>query len=372
MNIFYSWPVQNTIVILLFAFFAFFAWRLSKRDYWRLAAKEIAHKKAAVISFVILAIYLAIAVLDSVGWSRPLINKESGKLMTHPQTGRIIYDTGATALDYILAPLTEKKEKTYSSPLAETQFNSTSEPDGKGGVIRVNKPLNHPGQHLLGTDMIGSDVLVLSLKSIRTGMIVGFLTTLLAIPFALFFGLCAGFYGGWVDDAVQYICTLLSSIPSVLLIAAMMVVFGRGLPQLCLAMGIASWTGLCRLLRGEAMRLREADFTQAAVAMGVPSWKIILRHLLPNVLHLVLINIVLRFSGEVLAEAALTYLGIGVDAETMSWGTMINDARSELTRDPIIWWKLSSAFVFMAGLLLPANIFGDALRDALDPRLRTQ
>ena len=101
-------------------------------------------------------------------------------------------------------------------------------------------------------------------------------------------------------------------------------------------------------------------------------WKIIFRHIIPNVLHLILITAMLRFSSEVLSEAALTYLGIGVGADTMSWGAMINDARSELTRAPIIWWKLLAAFIFMIGLVLPANIFGDTLRDALDPRLRTQ
>ena len=178
--------------------------------------------------------------------------------------------------------------------------------------------------------------------------------------------------GGFVDDALQYICTVFSSVPTVLFIAAFMLIFGTGLPQLCVAMGIASWTGLYRLLRGETLRLREAEFVQASVAMGTSTWRILLRHIIPNVMHLVLITAVLRFSSGVLAEAVLTYLGIGVGADTVSWGSMINDARTELTRDPIIWWKLCSAFVFMLGLVLPANIFGDAVRDALDPRLRTQ
>ncbi len=192
------------------------------------------------------------------------------------------------------------------------------------------------------------------------------------MPFALFSGVVSGYMGGFVDDALQYVCTVFSSVPTVLFIAAFMLIFGTGLPQLCVAMGIASWTGLYRLLRGETLRLREAEFVQASVAMGTSTWRILLRHIIPNVMHLVLITAVLRFSSGVLAEAVLTYLGIGVGADTVSWGSMINDARTELTRDPIIWWKLCSAFVFMLGLVLPANIFGDAVRDALDPRLRTQ
>jgi peptide/nickel transport system permease protein len=137
-------------------------------------------------------------------------------------------------------------------------------------------------------------------------------------------------------------------------------------------MGITSWTGLCRVLRGETLKLREADFVQASEAMGIPRLKIMLKDIVPNVMHIVLITAVLSFSGRVLAEAVLSYLGVGVGADTISWGTMINDARLELARSPVIWWKLFAAFIFMLGLVLPANLFGDAVRDALDPKLRTQ
>ena len=243
--------------------------------------------------------------------------------------------------------------------------------DEMGRPHRVHPPLRHPRAHLLGTDRVGTDVLYQAVKSIRTGLIIGLLTTLVAIPFSLLAGLSAGYYGGFVDDAVQYVYSVLNSIPTVLFVAAFMLVCGQGLPQLCLAMGISSWTTLCRLVRAETLKLREMEYVQAAVILGQPSWLIICRHILPNLLHVVLITVVLRFSSEVLAEAALTYLGIGVGAETCSWGAMINEARTELTRDPVIWWKLAAAFTFMLGLVLPANIFGDAVRDALDPKLRT-
>ena len=137
-------------------------------------------------------------------------------------------------------------------------------------------------------------------------------------------------------------------------------------------MGITSWTGLCRLLRGEALKLREMEYVQAANAFGVSRTRMILRHIVPNVTHLVIITMVLQFSGLVLAEAVLSYIGIGVGAETGSWGNMINTARMELSREPVVWWNLLAAFVFMFALVLPANIFGDAVRDALDPRLRTK
>jgi peptide/nickel transport system permease protein len=135
-------------------------------------------------------------------------------------------------------------------------------------------------------------------------------------------------------------------------------------------LGITGWIGLCRLLRGETLKLREMDYVQAATALGVGSWRIIIRHILPNVMHIVLISVVLDFSGLVLAEAVLSYVGVGVDPAMISWGNMINSARMEMAREPIVWWSLVAAFIFMFGLVLSANLFSDAVRDALDPRLR--
>jgi peptide/nickel transport system permease protein len=125
-------------------------------------------------------------------------------------------------------------------------------------------------------------------------------------------------------------------------------------------------------LRGETLKLREADYVQAATALGVRHITIISRHILPNVLHLVMITVVLDFSGLVLAEAVLSYINIGVDPTMNSWGNMINGARMELAREPVVWWSLAAAFVFMFVLVLAANLFADVVRDAYDPRLRAQ
>jgi peptide/nickel transport system permease protein len=138
---------------------------------------------------------------------------------------------------------------------------------------------------------------------------------------------------------------------------------------LCIILGVTSWTGLCRLLRGESLKLREHDYVQAAVSLGVGQANIIARHILPNVLHIVMITVVLDFSALVLAEAVLSYINIGVDPTTNSWGNMINSARLELAREPIVWWSLAAAFVFMFTLVLAANLFADVVRDAFDPRL---
>lgn len=241
--------------------------------------------------------------------------------------------------------------------------------------------------HVLGTDKVGQDVLYLSLKSIRTGLVIGTVTTLVMLPFALFLGIAAGYYRGWVDDVIQYIYTVLSSIPGVLLIAAAVLImqvtiekhaewFSSSIERadlrllfLCLILGVTSWTGLCRLLRGEALKLRELEYIQAAQAFGVSSLRILSRHILPNVMHIVLIAVVMDFSALVLAEAVLSYVGVGVDPSTNSFGTLINNARMEMGREPVVWWTLAAAFSFMLVLVLAANLFADAVRDAFDPRL---
>jgi peptide/nickel transport system permease protein len=244
--------------------------------------------------------------------------------------------------------------------------------------------------HVLGTDKVGQDVLYLALKSIRTGLVIGSLTTLVMLPLAVLLGITAGYFRGWIDDVIQYVYTTLNSIPAVLLIAAavlMAQVYMDTHPNLfetvsaradfrllflCIILGITSWTGLCRLLRGEALKLREMEYIQAAQAFGVSNLRIIIRHILPNLMHIVLISIVMDFSGLVLAEAVLSYVGVGVDPSMISFGTMINSARLEMAREPMVWWSLAAAFSFMFLLVLCANLFADAVRDAFDPRFQTR
>ena len=138
---------------------------------------------------------------------------------------------------------------------------------------------------------------------------------------------------------------------------------------LCLILGMTSWTGLCRLLRGETLKLRELEYIQAAQSFGVSSLRILSRHIMPNVMHIILIALVMDFSGLVLAEAVLSYVGVGVDPSMISFGTMINGARLEMAREPMVWWALAAAFSFMLVLVLAANLFADAVRDAFDPRM---
>jgi peptide/nickel transport system permease protein len=242
--------------------------------------------------------------------------------------------------------------------------------------------------HIFGTDKVGRDVFYLALKSIRTGLVIGTLTTLVVLPFAVALGIMAGYFRGLIDDLIQLVYTTINSVPAVLLIAAAVLMAQVALDRhpdlaptavqradlrllvLCAILGLTGWIGLARLLRGEALKLRELEYIQAAHAFGVRNARVIARHILPNVMHIVLISLVMDFSGLVLAEAVLSYVGVGVDPSMISFGTMINQARLEMSREPVVWWSLAAAFVFMFVLVLEANLFADAVRDAFDPRVR--
>ena len=254
-------------------------------------------------------------------------------------------------------------------------------------LVGVSAELSGP-YHLLGTDLTGNDVLYQSLKSIRTAFVIGTLATVATLPLAVVLGLLAGYFKGWVDELIQYIYTVLSSVPNVLLIAAcvlMVQVFLDKNPDLfetgaeradlklfllCAVLGLTGWASLCRLLRGETMKLRELEYVQAATAFGVGHARIMARHIFPNVAHLMLIVTVLEFSSLILYEAVLSYVGVGVDPSMNSFGGMINLARNEMSRDPVVWWSFASAFAFMVSVVLAANLFADGVRDAFDPRAR--
>jgi len=242
--------------------------------------------------------------------------------------------------------------------------------------------------HVFGTDTTGNDVLYQALKSIRTAFVIGALSTIATLPLAVVLGIMAGYFRGWVDEVIQYLYTVLSSVPNILLIAACVLMvqvyldkhpdlFETGVERadvklflLCTVLGLTGWAGLCRLLRAETMKLRELDYVQAANAFGVGASRIMVRHIFPNVAHLMLIVTVLDFSSLILYEAVLSYVGVGVDPSMNSFGGMINLARKEMSLDPVVWWSFAAAFGFMVTLVLAVNLFADGVRDAFDPRAR--
>ncbi len=328
---------SNLLVGVLFALGVVAGAYVRRNRLWAEAFGQLWRRRRLAV--LATAIYLAIGLLDSVAW---IGGTAAGDDVLASHEARSLLDRV-----FERAP-----EQSYSAPLATAGFYG----DGS---------LSEPASHLLGTDILGRDVLHRTLKGVRVALIVGGFTSMIAIPLALLLGISAGYFGGRLDDVVFFVISTLTSIPTLLLLIAIVMALGRGTGQVCVALAITSWVGLCRVTRGETLKLRELDYIQAARALGVSHLRILWRHILPNLMHLVIITFVLLFSGLVLQETILAYLGIGVDG---SWGQMIDQARNELSREPVIWWTISAAGVAMFGLLLAVNSVGDALRDILDPR----
>ncbi len=429
----------------------YLGWRSSKREHLRRPWKRVFKDTVGVVSLTVLLVFILIGLLDSVRfqqvtntqssqqdvislldvvltpmrtqvektYSAPFSHTAYAKEMGVDKEGvaKRIYPRLKYGAAHLNNPVTDKFADILKKLMAGTGFSllvwlglmfilwgfnkrSFKFVQSKGtksflftllGVLMIVGAIASlsPFYHVLGTDKVGEDVLYQAIKSIRTGLVIGSLTTIVMLPIAISLGLMAGFFRGWVDDIIQYLYTTLSSIPGVLLIAAailMAQVYMANNPELfttvedradmrllllCIILGITSWTGLCRLLRAETLKIREMDYVLAARALGVGPIKILKRHVLPNVMHLVMITIALDFSGLVLAEAVLSYINIGVDPSTYSWGNMINTSRLEMAREPIVWWSLLAAFSFMFVLVLAANLFADSVRDAFDPRSNT-
>lgn len=332
-----SFVVSNLLVLLLFASGVGIGIFVRRNRIWREAARELWRRRPWAL--LVVGLYIAIATLDSIAW---VGGEQAGDDVVSASEAKSIVDR------WFLGT----QERSYSAPLATVDLY-----DGLD--------LEHPGTHLLGTDILGRDVVYMTLKGARVALLIGGLTSLIAIPLALLFGVSAGYFGGLIDDLVFFVMSTLSSMPGLLLLIALIMVMGRSTLSVCLALAITGWVGFCRLTRGETFKLRELDYVQAARALGVSDARIIVRHILPNLSHLIVITFVLTFSGLVLSEAVLSWLGIGVDG---SWGQMIDQARDELSRDPAIWWNLSAAGSALFVLILAINFVGDAIRDIFDPR----
>jgi len=453
------------LILLAMVWYVRHAWRNANlRKTWRIVGRDT----AAMCSAVLLLLFLATAMLDSVHF-RPLLPQAPGAA---PHSAPAYATSTLSLLDLLLSGPREAREKSYSVPLGTHQFSKeTMQVAGKSvrdfprlqyGGSHLNDSTQQwagdvalrsvcglalgvllsgllwlftaallarftgagykatwrcivsnqtglpwramlltaslvlslmawvaalwPYYHVLGTDQTGNDILLQALKSIRTAVIIGSVATIATLPFAVTLGVLAGYFKGWVDDLIQYTYTVLSSIPSVLLIAACVLliqgfvdshpdVFVTGLERadirlflLATILGLTGWAALARLLRAETFKLVELDYVQAARAFGVSHAGIMRRHILPNVIHIVLIVSVLDFSGLVLLEAVLSYVGVGVDPTTISFGTMINSARTELARDPAVWWNLLAGFAFMLTMVLALQLFASGVQDAFDPR----
>jgi ABC-type dipeptide/oligopeptide/nickel transport system permease subunit len=220
--------------------------------------------------------------------------------------------------------------------------------------------------HWMGTDGLGRDVMARLVQGVSIAYKVGIITSLIAIPIGVFFGCIAGYFGGKVDDFVVWLYSTFASMPGLLFILAIAMVVGKGLLGIYLGIGLTTWVGICRLMRGEVIKHKEQTYVQAAQALGLGSGRIIFKHILPNIMHVIIVTFTLRFPAAVGTEVFLSFLGIGVQDQP-SWGLMINSARMRLWQG--IWWEMTFVTMAVFLLVLAFNLLGDALRDALDPRL---
>jgi peptide/nickel transport system permease protein len=255
--------------------------------------------------------------------------------------------------------------------------------DWQVGPIRwqeeVSKSYEPPSrENIFGTDIFGQSVLRKTLYGAKISITVALCASFISLAIGVPLGAMAGYFRGVVDEIIVWVYSTLSSIPYILLILAFAVVlrdktlFGyklTGITSVYLAIGLTSWVGVCRLIRGEVIKHKEREYVLAARSYGCSGRRIIFKHLIPNVFHLVIIDFSLRFVAFIHAEVILSFLGLG-EATRPSWGAMINDARIELSRG--VWWQMAAATVAIFFISLTLNIFGDALRDSLDPKLRIQ
>lgn len=223
--------------------------------------------------------------------------------------------------------------------------------------------------HWMGTDALGRDVMQRLVQGTRIAYKVGIITQLIAIPIGVFLGCLAGYFGGRIDDFVVWLYSTFASIPGLLFILAIAMVVERGMLGVYLGIGLTTWVGLCRLIRGEVIKHKEQAYVKAAHTLGLSWPRTLFRHILPNVFHVIIVTFTLRFPAAVSTEVFMSFLGIGVQNEP-SWGLMINNARMRLWQG--VWWEMTFVTLAIFLLVLAFNLLGDALRDALDPRLRTE
>lgn len=218
-----------------------------------------------------------------------------------------------------------------------------------------------------GTDIFGRSVVLKTIYGCYVSMTVGVVSSMIAIPIGVVLGAVAGYFSGWLDDFIVWFYTTISNIPTILLILSLSLMLGKGLVAINIALGVSGWVGMCRLIRGEFLKHKEREYVQAARSLGAGNSRRIFIHILPNVFHLIIINFSFLFIAGIKTEVILSYLGLGVQG-IPSWGTMIDEAKLELSRG--VWWQLVSATGAMAIVVLALNILGDALRDCLDPKLK--
>ncbi|MCP3660807.1 MAG: ABC transporter permease [Bacteroidetes bacterium] len=224
-------------------------------------------------------------------------------------------------------------------------------------------------KNIFGTDIFGRSVLAKLIKGTETAISIGFVVSSIAIIIGLSLGLISGYFGGIIDEFIVWLYTTIASIPNIILLIAFTFILEKGIMSVYIALAMTRWVEICRLIRAEVIKQKSKDYIQASIAIGASHFRRIFYHILPNVIHIAIIQFSLVFQVSIKSEVILSYLGLG-EQNQPSWGLMINDAKVEIIRG--VWWQLVFATIAMFLIVLSFNIVSDALRDFLDPKLRNK
>ena len=358
---------------------------------WRLAMRRLKSDKVAMFSLLVVLIYLVMIGLSMTGIIASNWNKEVAVSYAPPTfIGADPADAAATTDDGKSEVLPENPDDPLKDVIA--QLNAEIQQDNDNAVVDyygIQDPLAEDmkaineqlGGELLaqkaelkttlpfGADKWGQDVLLKTIKGAETSIVVGIVAAVLAVLIGTILGAISGYYGGWVDDVLNWFYNIFTSIPYLLLVLAIAAVLQqKGILSIVLILGLTGWTGVYRLIRAEYMKHTGREYVLAAKAIGVSNARRMFVHIFPNVSHIALVQISILVVSFIKSEVILSFLGFGVPVGVVSWGSMLNEAQSELILGK--WWQLVAASVAMAVLVTAFSLFTDALRDALDPKLK--
>lgn len=330
------------------------------RGVWNAAALRFRTDHVGMTSLVIVVLFLLLVLASGVGLVASDWQIERG-VPDAPPT--FVGPAAKTESIAVAAPTGPNVDISAVDPLAP-RYKEWAEAAKKYQTTESIKAQTLP----FGGDRLGRDVLAKAIKGAQVSILVGVSAAVLATLIGTFLGAVAGFFGGRLGDLLEWVYNVFTAVPGILLIFAFAAVFGRGIGSVVLILGLAGWTGIYRLVRAEFIKHAVRDYVRSAEAIGASTSSRMFRHILPNVSHVVLVQLSIHVVGFIKSEVILSYLGLGVGVDQVSWGTMLSEAQSELILGH--WWQLAAATIFMAVFVTAFSLMTDALRDALDPKLR--
>ncbi len=327
---------------------------------WRAAWRRFRSDRVGMVSAAVVLVFMLLVVLSALGWVAKHWQNEVGVANAPPT---VLGPRAAEAVGTIEVPTGPNADLSAVDPLAP-RYAEIEAAAQKYRTTDTAKAQTLP----LGADRLGRDVMSKAIKGTQISVFVGVLAAVLATLIGTVLGALGGFFGGKVGDFLEWLYNVFEAIPGILLIFAFAAVFGRGIGTVVLILGLAGWTGLYRQVRAEFMKHSSREYVRAAEAIGASATSRMFRHILPNISHVILVRMSLLVVGFIKSEVILSYLGLGVGVEDVSWGTMLAEAQSELILG--YWWQLAAATAFMAVFVTAFSLMADAVRDALDPKLR--